>query len=279
LRNRQTQSTAPDGNRSITDKQYDGRGLTAKTSEFYKASPPSTALASFTDASVDQQGRMVYDGVGRKTSDEVWSRDVLQWKTTTSYGGDRVTTTPPNGAMPSQDVSDAKGAVIERRQFLTTNVNGAFDKTTYAYDRTGQLTGVTDAAGNSWSHTYDLLGRRTRTVDPDAGTSTSTYDNAGQVTSTTDGRSITLAYAYDALGRKTEAHDGTITGQLRASWSYDSVAKGQPTSSSRYDSGKTYTSTVGSYDDGYGPSPRPIRCPASEPGEPISPMSQAAPIR
>jgi YD repeat-containing protein len=71
------------------------------------------------------------------------------------------------------------------------------------------------------------------------------------VTSTTDGRSITLAYAYDALGRKTEAHDGTITGQLRACWSYDSVAKGQPTSSSRYDSGKTYTSTVGSYDDGY----------------------------
>ena len=41
LHSRQTQATAPDGNRTIVDTQYNANGLVAKKSTFYNAAVPS----------------------------------------------------------------------------------------------------------------------------------------------------------------------------------------------------------------------------------------------
>ncbi|HCU48634.1 MAG TPA: hypothetical protein DGG94_02190, partial [Micromonosporaceae bacterium] len=265
LRPRQTQTTAPDGKRVITDLRYDDRGLTAKASVFYNnASGPNSTLVWPTngDADIDTQTRYVYDGAARPTFQQVYKANVKQYETETRYGGDRTGVIPPAGGIATQDLFDARGKVVEKRQFSGTPFTGAFDKTSYTYDRAGRLLTVKDPATNTWTYEYDLLGRKTKAIDPDTGTATASYDNAGQVLSTTDSRNQALFYEYDNLGRKTKQRADTVGGPVMVSWTYDTVAKGQLTSTSRFDGATTYTSAVGSYDDGY----RPLSATETVPG-------------
>ena len=51
---------------------------------------------------------------------------------------------------------------------------------------------------------------------------------------------------YDELGRQKELKQGST---VRASWAYDSVAKGLPASSTRYVDGKAYTTKIDAYND------------------------------
>lgn len=265
LRPRQTQTTAPDGKRVVTDIRYDSRGLTAKASVFYNnASGPNSTLVWPTngDADIDTQTRYVYDGAARQTFQQAYQRGTKLFETETRYGGDRTGVIPPTGGVVTQDLFDARGRITEKRQFSGTPFTGAFDKTTYTYDRAGRLLTVKDPATNTWTYEYDLLGRKTKTIDPDTGTSTATYNNASQVLSSTDGRSQTLFYEYDNLGRRTKQRADTVGGPVMVSWTFDTVAKGQLTSTSRFDGATTYTSAVGSYDNGY----RPLSATETVPG-------------
>ncbi|MBC9004942.1 RHS repeat domain-containing protein, partial [Micromonospora aurantiaca (nom. illeg.)] len=124
--------------------------------------------------------------------------------------------------------------------------------------------GMTDAAGNPWSYAYDLLGRQTSRVDPDAGTTTSTYDDAGQLITTTDSRGEVLARVYDPLSPLEELRDDTTSGALRASYVYDTLAKGQLTSSTRHVGTKTYTTTITGYTALYAPTGTTVTIPAAE---------------
>ncbi|WP_431942363.1 FG-GAP-like repeat-containing protein [Micromonospora marina] len=262
---RQTQTTAPDGKRSIADTQYDGRGFAAKTSHLYNGTTgPAGTLVAFADASVAAQQRMTYDGVGRRTVEALWSLGVLKWQTATSYGGDRVTVDPPAGATPTTAILDARGRKTALRQYKGSSPSGDYDETRYSFDAVDRQTAMTDTDGNTWSNEYDLLGRQTRRVDPDAGTTTSTYDNVGQLITTTDGRGEVLARVYDDLGRLKELHDDSITGPLRTSYLYDTVAKGQLTSSTRHVGANAYTTTVTGYTDLYAPTGTTITVPAAE---------------
>lgn len=65
LRLRQTQTTAPDGNRTVSDVRYNSAGHRARTSEFYNAAVPANTLLSYSDADVGSQTRYAYDGLGR----------------------------------------------------------------------------------------------------------------------------------------------------------------------------------------------------------------------
>ncbi|GAA2351883.1 RHS repeat-associated core domain-containing protein [Dactylosporangium salmoneum] len=256
MRLRQTQAPGPqaNGGRIITDTAYDSRNLVTKTSTFWNSAAPTDSVAGFADADVVTQHRFTYDNVGRKTVDALWSANVLKWQTTTVYQGDRVATTPPAGGITTQTVFDVRGKTTELRQYATSNLNGSFTKTTYTYDRLGRLTAATDPAGNSWTSHYDLRGRLDSSSDPDKGSATAVYDNADRLTTATDARGISLTYTYDDLGRRTAAYDGTnTTGFKRTQWIYDTVAKGQPTSSTRYIGQDAFTTTVTGYDDAYRP--------------------------
>jgi YD repeat-containing protein len=79
----------------------------------------------------------------------------------------------------------------------------------------------------------DLRGRATSQADPDAGTSLSKYDDAGDTIAVKDARGVELDYTYDLLGRKLTAIDKTKSFTY-ASWSYDTLRVGMPTSSTRY---------------------------------------------
>jgi YD repeat-containing protein len=249
----------------VVDTTYDGRGLVAKTSTFWNnASGPATTLVAFSDTDVRNQHRHSYDNQNRSTVDALWTANVLQYQTTTTYDGDRTTVTPPAGGDPTTTITTARGQTSEIRQFLTPSTAGSYQATTYGHDPLGRLTELHDPAGNHWTWTNDPRGRVAATTDPDRGATTLVYDDAGQLVTTTDARNASLTYTYDALGRKTAVYDGVGTaGSKRAAWTYDTLAIGQPTSSARFDSaGNAYTQTVTGYDDGYRPLGTTVTIPA-----------------
>ncbi len=257
LRPRQTQTVTEVGHRMVTDTRYNNRGLADKASVFYSASGgPNHELVWPTnqDAGIPRQTRYVYDKPGRTIKDQLWSYNALQSETTTAHEGDRTGVIPPQGGTVTQDIVDARGRVVEKRQYQSpSSLTGSFSRATYGYNRQGNLTSVTDPANNSWTYAYDLLGRKTQTVDPDAGTTTTNYNVASQIRSTKDGRDQWLFYEYDALGRKTKQRDGSATGPVMAEWAYDTVAKGQLAASTRYVGADAYRTRITSLDDGYRP--------------------------
>jgi RHS repeat-associated protein len=258
LRERQTQSPSADVNspgRVVTDTVYDSRGLVSlRNSPWFTTGAVGTALVTPT-AAVPGRTEYGYDGAGRTTaetfltgvreSDDGTTEYAERWVTATEYHGDRTKVTPPAGGTPTTTFTDARGKTTAVRQHTSAT---AYQDTTYRYDAADRLIGVSDPAGNDWSYAYDLRGRQIAATDPDKGTTTSTYDAAGQVLTTTDARGEVLGYTYDALGRKTSLRDDTVTGTLRAQWTYDTLAKGQLTSATRFAGGKQYVTGVTGYD-------------------------------
>jgi len=267
LRLRQNQDPAPvaNGGRMITDTTYDGRGLKSKLSTFANTdSGPSGTLVAFTDAAVPTQDRYSYDNLERETVNAFYTMGNQEWQTTHVYDGDRTAEIPPAGGVTTQKLFDADGKMTELRQFTSTNLSGSYQATDYTYDRQDKLTKVVDSTNNTWTWSYDLRGREVSKSDPDSGTTTSTYDDADQLLSTTDGRGTTLAYAYDNLGRKTGEYRTSTTGTQLAGWTYDTLARGQLSSSTSYSGSDAYTVAVTGYDDAYRPLGHAVTVPASQ---------------
>ncbi|MCW3815593.1 hypothetical protein ONA91_14125 [Micromonospora sp. DR5-3] len=257
LRERQTQQPAAGGGRIVTDTYYDSRGLEVKSNAAYwNDGTAGTTLLTVDDNAVPAQTRTVYDGNERETAEIFLSFGAEKWRTTTSYGGDRVSVTPPAGGTATTTITDPEGRTTELRQHSGGTPGGGYDATRYTYTRAGELASITDPVGNVWRYTYDLRGRKVQEEDPDKGTTTYTYDNADQVLTTTDARGATLAYTYDGLGRKTAMYAGSTAGPKLADWTYDTltngtVVKGQAASSTRYVNGNAYTTSVNGYDSRY----------------------------
>jgi RHS repeat-associated protein len=153
---------------------------------------------------------------------------------------------------------------------------GEADATTsYTYTPAGQVASVKDSAGNTWAYQYNLLGQKTQQTDPNTGTSSfGPYDVLGNLEQTTDSRGQVLSYQYD--------WDSRLVGEYSGAWSatpnaanqltgfvYDTLAKGYPTSSTRYvggntTSGKAYTQAVTGYDTAYRPTGATLTIPASD---------------
>ncbi|MGW4897421.1 polymorphic toxin-type HINT domain-containing protein [Kitasatospora sp. NPDC004240] len=270
----QTSDTRPTG-RLITDTTYDSHGWPIKTSApYYEATslPGKSLFIPGNDSQVPAQTWTTYDGSGREVRSEFRSYANLQWATTTAYpGADRTDVTPPQGAAPATRITDARGRVTALWQYRTATPTGNpadADVTTYRYTASGQPASRTDPAGNTWTHQYDLRGRQTSLTDPDTGTSTTVYDVNSRVEKSTDARGAVTVNTYDLLGRKTAEYNGSIApaNQLTG-FVYDTLAKGEPTSSTRYTAGSTgpaYTKTVTGYDTLYRPLGTSITVPAAE---------------
>ncbi|GAA2692933.1 intein C-terminal splicing region/RHS repeat-associated core domain-containing protein [Actinosynnema pretiosum] len=268
LRERQTQSPAPNGGRIVADTFYDSRSLPTKVNgAYWNESAPGGGLVGVLDNAVPGQTLTEYDGMERPTAAIFRKLGVEQWRTTTAYGGDRVHSTPPSGGTATTIVSDAQGRTTEKRQY-TAGLGSAFDATKYAYTASGLLSSVTDPAGNAWKYTYDLRGRLTATDDPDTGRSTSVYNAAGQVLSTTDSSGRTIANTYDKLGRQTGRYAGSLSGAKLAEWEYDTLAGGlgMQTLSRRFVDGQTYLTKTNGFDAGGRPTGVKVILPAAKEG-------------
>ncbi len=265
LRVRQVQAPSPGGGRLLTDTRYDSAGRAYKSTQpYYNSADVDTNLWSATDADIPALTLTQFDGAGR-TEKQTFKGINREWTTTTQYGGDRVTVTPPPGGIPTTTITDARGRTVELRQHKTAT---EYDATRYEHDPAGQLTKVTDPAGNVWTYTYDLRGRKIREEDPDTGIKTTVYDISNRVTSTTDARNTTLAYAYDALGRKTALHQDSLTGPKLAEWTYDTASwgVGLPASATRWINNEAYTQKVTLYDGLKQPMTTVTSIPASQKG-------------
>ncbi|MGW0939781.1 RHS repeat-associated core domain-containing protein [Streptomyces sp. NPDC002666] len=266
LRERQTQADAIGvTGRTVTDTFYDTLGRAFQTdAPFYNDQAISTTLLTVTPNQIPTSTVTEYDGQGRPTAAVTLSLNVEKWRTTTAYGDTWTSTVPPAGGTATLDLSDVRGRAVERRTYKDRNpligaAVGQYEKTTYAYDRAGNLAKVTDASGrNAWTYTYDLRGRQIATTDPDKGAGATVYDADGRIAAVTSAvgtpQAATLATTYDELGRKTSLHTGSDTGTKLAEWTYDTATggKGLPASSIRFDTSVTpsvaYKTAVTGYD-------------------------------
>jgi RHS repeat-associated protein len=263
---RQTQSTSATGGRVISDTFVDSHGWVVATNDrWYTTGAPTTSVETVTQSNVDSRTTTIYDQAGRPTKTQSWRgvETTPTRTTTTVYGGDRTTVIPPAGAVATTTLVNGLGQTTELRRYTapvtaSTFATAASNKTTYGYNAAGQVNSMTTADGTdkeaTWANTYDLLGRPTQTVDPDSGTSTTSYDDTGAVTSVTDAGGRTVSTKYDAWSRPVARFTGTTsTGTKIADWTYDTLAKGELTSSSSYVADaatgtvRTYTNTIVGY--------------------------------
>ena len=272
LRERETQTETPvDPNtgtngRDITDIVYNTDGLeSVSTDPYYNSSPPSSAYVQAQSGDVPSEVGTAYDSDGRKTSETAYELGLQTWQSTYTYGGDFVTTQPPNGATPTTTITDARGRQTDLLQYHTgvpvdpiNDPPSDYADTHYTYFPDDKQATVADAAGNTWSYQYNLLGDQTSATDPDSGTTTNIYDDNNLLQSTTDARGKQISTSYDADGRKIATYDTTGGAQETAadeiaSWGYDSAtgpngpAVGYASSTTSYSNGDAFTDTINSY--------------------------------
>ncbi|MFF7991979.1 RHS repeat-associated core domain-containing protein [Kitasatospora xanthocidica] len=263
--------------RLITDSFYDSQGRVNRTYDNYyeDTTAPSTTRWIPDGAMVPHQSVIQLDGLGRAVSTQFVALGKVQTTTTTAYpGADRVDVTPPTGATATSTVTDARGRTTQLWQYRTPTATGNpadADVSRYTFTPVGQTASRVDAAGNTWSYTFDQRGRQVTADDPETGVSTRTYDAAGRVATTTDARGQVIAYTYDLLGRETGTFNGTVTpaNQLTG-YTYDTVAKGQPAGSTRYiggASGAAYSKSITELDTAYRPTKTTISIPGSDIGK------------
>nr|WP_157529131.1 RHS repeat-associated core domain-containing protein [Kibdelosporangium sp. MJ126-NF4] len=267
LRPRQTQTPAFGGGRLIVDTRYDSQGRQWKaTQPYFNDGAVDTTLWLASDTEIPGHTRTYYDDAGRPSAEAYYSGAHEKWRTTTTYGGDRVSTTPPLGGTAVTTINDGRGRVVEQRRYRAPKPEGDYDATRYTYTKSGEQESITDPADKVWRFTYDLRGRMRTNVDPDGGTSTLTYDDANQLTSIRDAGGGTVAYSYDGLGRKTSTFADRVGGTKLAEWTYDTVAKGKGylASSTRYVGTDAYTRKVLSYNQFYQATGTMLSIPAAE---------------
>ncbi|MFF7384815.1 polymorphic toxin-type HINT domain-containing protein [Streptomyces griseoluteus] len=279
LRPLQAQNAGENSSTTVTDTQYDSHGWTVASNNGYAVGgSPRSSLISVSQVSIPDTTVTDHDGLGRPDLVTEEHNGVKTWNTTTVYAGNKTTVLPPKGGVASAKVVDARGQTSELDQYTApptvsgtattgfTASGGTTSATTYGYTPAGQQTRVTGPDKTVWTFDYDLLGRKKSQTDPDTGRSSYGYDDAGNLTSTTDAKQVELDYTYDLLGRKLTGTDKAKSNFQFASWTYDTLRVGLPTSSTRYVQGVTGAYTVAS--TGYTSLGRPtgtkISLPASE---------------
>ncbi|MEU8957988.1 RHS repeat-associated core domain-containing protein [Streptomyces sp. NPDC048518] len=261
-REREVQAPAATGQgRIITEKLYDSRGLEWKSYDGYYANgDPSGELVTGDDTKTPKATRTTYDGAGRPTAQIKEKYGDEASRTTTQYGGDRVTVIPPKGDTATTTVTDIRDQTTELIQY--TNADRTKSQSTKdTYTPSGKQKTVTDPTGAKWTYHYDHRDRAVKVEDPDKGTYTTGYDNLDRPTTVTDAAGKALTTGYDALGRKTSLKQGNT---IRATWTYDTVAKGQLTKSVRHEGGQDYTNEITALNDRYQPTGTKVTIPARE---------------
>ncbi|MFI9547841.1 polymorphic toxin-type HINT domain-containing protein [Streptomyces sp. NPDC052016] len=280
LRPLQTQSPTPQGGRLLTDTRYDTRGLAYETYAdiFDSTSTPNGTYTRAEYGEAPTQRQTVFDGAGRATTSTLYVLGVKKWSTTTSYTGDSVATTALEGGSAQRTITDVRGQTTETRAYESTSPADAafgtspgssYASTKFTYTLDGKQETITGPDGAKWLYTYDLFGRQAKVTDPDKGTAATEYDILDRPARTTDSRGTSILTGYDELGRITGTwKDAKTDANQLTGYTYDTLLKGLPTTSTRYVGGKTgeaYTQAVTAYDSLNRATDTELRLPATDP--------------
>lgn len=119
------------------------------------------------------------------------------------YDGLRTTMMDPEGQV-SVRIDDARGNTVASYRYLDAGAT-FYSQTLSTYRADGKLTTTTDSLGNTWTFTYDQLGRTVAATDPDKGDSNTVFDASGNPIIETDSRYATVGLvtqtAYDEMNR------------------------------------------------------------------------------
>lgn len=268
-REAQTADFANTGGRAVTTTRYDASGNNAGVSaSFFNAGAAGSGMVNPTVASLPSYHRTDSDWAGRTTESMLVVAGVIQPQgdVHTAYpGADLTTVTDPDGNITDThtEVFGQTTSVVQHTPHLSpTSIT-----TAYTYTDTHNLASITDSAGNVTTYTYDWAGEKIKSVDPDTGTTTVTYDPNGNVATTTDNKGQLLSRVYDALDRLTALWKGAVgTGTQLTGATYDTatLGKGLAATSTSYNSGAAYISTVDGYDGNGNPAGNKITIPAAE---------------
>ncbi|WRZ95508.1 RHS repeat-associated core domain-containing protein [Streptomyces sp. NBC_01007] len=274
LRSRQVQTPTPVGGRLVSLTLYDDRGLaiSAQGDIWDNTSAPSSQPVQTAGGAAPAQTDTAYDGAGRAVKSVTKNFNVPRWTIDTTYTGDTISVSAPDGGQATAAVTNTLGQTTERREYAGPKPTGTdYTTTGYTYTHAGQQETITGPDKTTWSYTYDLFGRQVTATDPDKGTSATEYNNLDQVISTTPNKDASkkLLYQYDDLGRKTGMWqiDKTDANKL-AAWGFDTAAKGQPDTATRYEggvTGKAYTQKVTAYDSLYRTTESQLILPSTDP--------------
>jgi RHS repeat-associated protein len=270
------QQETASGGTDVTDTSYNSDGWKAlEAGPYYVVGLPSGTPVEAVSSSVPDQTGYDYDGDGRVIRQISYDDGTETWETDTSYGGDETTVVPPPGGTAETTWTNGEGETTAIWQYHASDPVSVsdpatdYDATTYTYTPGSQLATIKDAGGNVWTYTYDPLGDQLTATDPDAGTTTNTYDADQRLMTVTDARGKTVSYKYDDDGREIAEYDTTSgapesSSNELASWAYDTVAKGQLTSSTAYENGSQYTEEVTGYASNGQPSGTETIIPAAQ---------------
>ena len=139
-----------------------------------------------------------YDSLGRTTSATNADGTAVRY----TYSGQSTISCDEDSHRKDQ-ILDGLGRLVQVVEYPngTCSAPGSPATTTYSYNAADQLTGVTDAANDVTSITYNALGEKIAMTDPDLGHWSYGYDAAGNLTSQTDARGQTVCSYYDGLNR------------------------------------------------------------------------------
>ncbi|MFJ8939789.1 RHS repeat-associated core domain-containing protein [Streptomyces sp. NPDC102365] len=272
LRPRQIQTPSPVGGRLISQTLYDSRGLavTQQADIWDESAAPSGTPVQVDGGEAPKQSDTTYDGAGRPIQEVTKTRGTVRWTTQTTYTGDTVATTAPAGGQATTVTSNALGQTVERREYGGTQPQGTdFTSTLYTYTPAGQPKTITGPDQSKWTYEYDLFGRVNRSTDPDTGSTTSKYDTLDRQIQGTDAEGRVLLTEYDDLNRRTGLWTTAKTDANKlAAWTFDTLAKGQQDTATRYDggtTGKAYTAKVTKYSARYEVENSQLTLPADDP--------------
>lgn len=113
----------------------------------------------------------------------------------------------PTQTLQRTHVYDSRGHAIRTEEWNMLGGPASERVVTHrTYDVLGQLTGITDDAGNAWTFEYDALGQKVRQSDPGRGAQIFTYNARGQLRHHRNSLMQRTCYWYDAIGRLTDRH-------------------------------------------------------------------------
>jgi RHS repeat-associated protein len=237
-------SSGPLGSQSdalgnTTTFEYDARGRLSATSRGPSAPDPRERMETSYDAATGLKNLQRYlnkeNGSWVEKRRESFAYDQRSQLITQTHsdgtsvgytyesGGAVATVRDENHTTANTRYSyDAALRLSSVSQTLSTAPGGNIT-TTYSYDLSGNLTGVTDPNGNITTYVYDDFGRMLSQTSPVTGTTSYTYDPSGNLITTTDANGVTTTRTYDALNRVLSATASGASTEA-TSWNYDGTA-------------------------------------------------------
>ena len=252
---RQIRVIPPEGNATITSYAGDGRSVTvSRGPSWTRTDLDPFGRAVHTENSQWVQTAATYDVLGRTTgtSQPYLGPTPWGWTEITHDGLGRVRLTKnPDGST----VQYAYGSVPTGLETQITDEEGSV--TTQVWQAVGapgqaQLASVTDAAGQTTSYAYNLLGSLTDVASPGGVTRAWRYNAQNRLVSQTQPESGTVTYTYDAVGNMAAQNDAK---NQTTSYAYDGnnrlrqVTSWDPASSATftYDASNNRTSVSNAY--------------------------------